>query len=73
MTALTKSREVSRSPTHFEIRSWSCSSATFLYTVQKLVVESVSILVGFQFAIAFSKLKQDRIDSFRTGPIKGLK
>ena len=63
---LTKSREVSRSPTYFETRSLSCSSATFLYTVQKFAVGSVSTLSGFNFVIAFSSLKQDRVDWVRT-------
>ena len=63
---LTKSREVSRSPTYFETRSLSCSSATFLYTVQKFAVMSVSTISGFNFVIAFSSLKQDGISSIRT-------
>ena len=66
---LTKSREVSRSPTYFETRSLSCSSATFLYTVQKFAVGSVSTLSGFNFVIAFSSLKQDRVDWVRQNPL----
>ena len=47
---------------YFDAKSSSYSSVAFLWMVQKFVIGSALILVGFQFAIAPSNLEHD-VDS----------